>query len=84
MNNVPEITSSSKKAAADARARIQELKDALRAILEAMDKMADINLLINKLKEVEAKLRIQEEAAAALQQKLIEQELKKLTDPGKP
>jgi hypothetical protein len=84
MNNVPEITGSTRTAAADAKARIQELKDALRAVLDAMDKIADINLLINKLKEVETKLRVQEEAADAERRRLIEEELKKLTNPGKP
>jgi hypothetical protein len=84
MNNVPEITGSTKKAAADAKARIQELKDALRSILDAMDKIADINLLINKLKEVETKLRIQEEAADREKADLIRKELEKLTNPGKP
>jgi hypothetical protein len=81
MNNVPEVTNSTRASAKDAQLKIKELKDRLRAVKDAMDKMADIAVLIEKLKAIEAKLREQEDKENELLRKLIEDQINKLTNP---
>ncbi len=86
INNVrvDQITTESRKnAAKTAQIRIQELKDKLRTVLDAMDKISGLNELIRKLVEIESSEKAQEELYQRLKDELIRKELEGL-DPKKP
>ena len=83
VNNVTQVTSNTHEAAKTAQLRIQDLKEKLRGVLDAMDKISGINELIAKLVIIEASEKDQQELYERKKKELLEEQLRLLTDPKK-
>jgi len=84
MNNVTEITGSTRASARLAQERIKELKDKLRNVLEAMEQIEGINQLIKQLVKIEGDEKEQEELYRKILQDVQRKAIEGLTDPPKP
>jgi len=81
MNNVVQISDSTRTSGKEAQFRIQQLKKRLKDVLDAMEKIEGINKLIEKLKEIEKT----EKYESDLYKKIMEDIIREaFGEPAKP
>ena len=84
MNNVADVTGSTRASADEAKKRIRELSAKLKAVEDAMGKLGDLAKLIKELKLIEAKLAEQEDQQIRVRAAEIQRQVDELTNPKKP